>query len=402
MILLRCGKSACFAARYAAQRDSHVGRARCESGGRSLSAGARRLRNRSLGVLAAGLGQAPRALRQAPRQQADRARRLRPDTAAALHRTAAPARLYPAATRADQAAGADPDCRRLSQGRRRAIQFRSGPAAIGSRVQAGLRQGGDGRRAHQGTGGPHLRVRDRRQRHLRRPGRHRRQQPQGRPADLAGDGLQPVAQHQLREPARRARRQVRRRLEQVRSRAQWSGSRGDGAQDRRAEEDDRVQPHRAGRLERARQARQDDGGRQGHPRRGARPRHRAAAADPEAPGLRRVRPHERLRAAADRGRARADELHRRRQRHRHGDDAARSARARADRRTSSSAPATSATRSRAGPARSRACSPPSRPRWTAPPGHRAPGSSARRSSAAALATAARHMSRLQKTAGRTS
>ena len=33
-------------------------------------------------------------------------------------------------------------------------------------IQAGLRQGGGGRRPHQGSGGPHLCLRDRRQRHL--------------------------------------------------------------------------------------------------------------------------------------------------------------------------------------------------------------------------------------------
>jgi hypothetical protein len=53
--------------------------------------------------------------------------------------------------------------------------------------------------------------------------RHRRQ-PQGRASDLAGGGLQPVAQHQHRQPAGRARRQVRRGAEGIRRGAGRTGA----------------------------------------------------------------------------------------------------------------------------------------------------------------------------------
>ena len=133
---------------------------------RSLHPRPPRLRGRSLGLLAIGRRQAARAKRQAPQQRNHRARRLRADAAAGLHRAAAAARLCAAAPRSGAAGAADPRHRGFSQGRRRAIQLRAGPAEDRRGVQAGLRQGGDRRRPHQGSGGPHLCLRDRRQRHL--------------------------------------------------------------------------------------------------------------------------------------------------------------------------------------------------------------------------------------------
>ena len=170
------------------------------------------------------------------------------------------------------------------------------------------------------------------------------------------------------EPAGRARRQVRRRAEGVRRRrSARADAQGDGQQDRGAEEDDRVQPHAC---------RTPGASTTSSPR----PRRAAWASTPRcstATSARCCRPRscsircmfaqsEGPHAAADRGRARDDELHRRRQRLRHGDHAAGIARARCRPRTSSSAAATSAIRSRGAPARSRRCSRRSRPRWTAP------------------------------------
>ena len=108
-------------------------------------------------------------------------------------------------------------------------------------------------------------------------------------ADLARDRLQPAAQHQLGEPARQARRQVSHDAERDRRKPGRDRPQGDGPQDRGAAEDDRVQPLGAERLERARQARQVHRGRQGHPCRDPRPRHRPDAANAEAARLGGVR-----------------------------------------------------------------------------------------------------------------
>ena len=107
------------------------------------------------------------AQRQAPERRADRPRRLCADAAAGLYRAGAAARLCAAGPRSGPTARADPGHRGLSQGRRRAIQFRAGPAENRRRVQ-GPTPRWRRRRPHPRAGGPHLCVRDRRQRHLRR------------------------------------------------------------------------------------------------------------------------------------------------------------------------------------------------------------------------------------------
>ena len=168
--------------------------------------------------------------------------------------------------------------------------------------------------------------------------------------DLAGHRLQPVAQHQFGLDPGRARRP-----RAGGAAAEGQGARRrregrDGAQDRGAQAHDRVQPQRAGQLERARPAGQDHHGRDGHSRRHPRHRYRPAAAGAEAAQLGALRARQGLQRAAHRGRTGIDESDRRRQRLRHGDHAAAPCASACRPRISSSSRATSAIRWRAAPA----------------------------------------------------
>ena len=118
----------------------------------------RQIRGRGRRLLELHCRQAPAAPRQASQQSRDGAQRLRAHPAAGLFRTAEADRSL----RADRR-GAAPKIRarggRLSGCRGQGIQLRSAAASKRDRIQARLRQSCLRRRADQGPGGAHLRLR---------------------------------------------------------------------------------------------------------------------------------------------------------------------------------------------------------------------------------------------------
>ena len=149
----------------------------------------------SLGLLAIGHRQAARALRQAPQQRTvelDDYVLTQPPVYTGPPR---PPGYLAAAPRSGQAAAPIPSIADFLKAAAEQYDFVPDRPKTDAEFKQAYAKVARGRGPHQGSGRPHLCLRDRRQRHLRRPGRHRRQ-PQGRAADLAGDGLQPVAQHQ--------------------------------------------------------------------------------------------------------------------------------------------------------------------------------------------------------------
>ena len=139
-------------------------------------------------VLAVGRRHAARADRQAKPRRADHARRLRADPAAALDRSPGASSAAAGGPRRSEApAGVG----RAEDGGR-AARLRAAASGERSRIQARLCERGHRRGPDRAAGGPHLCVRDRRQRHLRRAGRADASEPQGA-RDLVGGRLQPVA-----------------------------------------------------------------------------------------------------------------------------------------------------------------------------------------------------------------
>src|ERR1039458_5881113 len=113
--------------------------------------------------------EAPRAQCQAPRPSADPARRLCAQPAAGLCGAAAPDQSRSPRPRAERTA-ANPAGRRFSQSRRRTIRLRAAAPAPRARLQPRLCQGRGRRRPDARSDRRRLRLRNRRQRHLRHAG----------------------------------------------------------------------------------------------------------------------------------------------------------------------------------------------------------------------------------------
>src|SRR6266436_1047558 len=150
--------------------------------------------------------------------------------------------------------------------------------------------------------------------------------PQRLARDLDCDRLQPAVDQQQRRADRRAGSGNRQGVDGKGRAFVREPAPGDGSQDRGAEADGGAGALGAGRMGAAREARQYAAG-LGDPCHGAGYRCRPAAADPQAPHLRDLRPRQGFYAPAHRRRAGDDEPDRRWHRARHGDDAAADARA---------------------------------------------------------------------------
>ena len=290
---LHCARGRAVDAR-AGVRARRLGRTEGEEGQDCCQAGQAESVDRGIPARQGGVRKAARRLlgrhrgqtahphRQAARQAASRAGGLCPHPAAGLFGTAASGRHAVAAQGAEgRQVAADPARCGFHRRRGRALQVHAAPAGERSRIQARLCEGCARRGDHGRAGGPHLRVRDRRQRHLRRAGGADASQ-ERLEADLAGGRLQPVALHQHDRPAGGEGRRFRQGAEGACRRARRRRAQGDGAQARSARPHDRAHQVGAVCLGRARQDGEVHPCRLRHPCRDLRPRHRPAAADPEA------------------------------------------------------------------------------------------------------------------------